>query len=46
MDDFAAHIELESSIQPSASLTLYTVPLPEIGLPGFQVLLSVGVLLS
>lgn len=31
------HIELESSIQPSKSLTLYKVPMPEIGLPGFQV---------
>lgn len=37
VDDFAAHIELESSIQPSKSLTLYKVPMPEIGLPGFQV---------
>lgn len=33
-----AHVELESSIKPSTSLTLYTVPLPEIGLPGFQVM--------
>ncbi|MCJ1425160.1 hypothetical protein MMC29_003048 [Sticta canariensis] len=32
-----AHVELESSIKPSTSLTLYTVPLPEIGLPGFQI---------
>lgn len=37
VNDFAAHIELESSIQPSTSLTLYKVPMPEIGLPGFQV---------
>lgn len=32
-----AHVELESSIKPSTSLAHYTVPLPEIGLPGFQV---------
>lgn len=37
VNDLAAHIELESSIQPSKSLTLYKVPMPEIGLPGFQV---------
>lgn len=37
VDNFAAHIELESSVQPSTSLTQFTVLLPEIGLPGFQV---------
>ena len=37
INDFSAHIELESTIQPSATLTLYTAPLPEIGIPGFQV---------
>lgn len=37
VNNFAAHIELESSVQPSTSLTLYKVPLPEIGLPGFRV---------
>lgn len=37
VNDFSAHIELESTLQPSASLILYTAPLPEIGIPGFQV---------
>lgn len=37
VNDFAAHIELESSIKPSKSLTLYKVSMPPIGLPGFQV---------
>lgn len=37
VNDFAAHIELESSIKPSQSLTSYKVPMPPIGLPGFQV---------
>lgn len=40
VNDFLAHIELESTIQPSASLILYTAPLPEIGIPGFQVITS------
>lgn len=38
VNDFSAQIELESTIQPSASLILYTAPLPEIGIPGFQVI--------
>lgn len=37
VNDFAAHIELESSIKPSQSLMSYKVPMPPIGLPGFQV---------
>ncbi|MCJ1465236.1 hypothetical protein MMC07_003852 [Pseudocyphellaria aurata] len=36
-NNLAAHIELESSIQASKSLMLYKVPMPEIGLPGFQI---------
>ncbi len=36
-DDFAAHIELESSVQPSAGLVAVEIPLPSIGLPGFTV---------
>lgn len=42
-DNFTAHIELESTIQPSTLLTLYSIPLPEIGLPGFQVRSTVPV---
>lgn len=37
VNDFSAHIELESTIPPSKSLTVFYAPLPEIGLPGFQV---------
>ena len=36
-DDFAAHIELESSVEPSVGLGAVEIPLPSIGLPGFTV---------
>ncbi len=36
-DNFAAHIELESSVEPSAGLAAVEIPLPAIGLPGFTV---------
>ncbi len=36
-DNFAAHIELESSIEPSAGLVMVEILLPSIGLPGFTV---------
>lgn len=37
VNDFSAHIELESSVQPAKTLKTYNAPMPEIGLPGFQV---------
>ena len=36
-NNFSAHVELDSTIQLSTSLTLFSIPAPEIGLPGFQV---------
>ena len=36
-DNVAAHIELESSVEPSAGLAAVEIPLPSVGLPGFTV---------
>lgn len=36
-NNLRAHVELDSTIQLSPSLTLFSIPAPEIGLPGFQV---------
>lgn len=36
-DNVAAHIELESSVNPSVGLGAIEIPLPSIGLPGFTV---------
>ncbi|KAL9129631.1 MAG: hypothetical protein Q9217_001949 [Psora testacea] len=37
INNFAAHVELESTIQPSASLFTYVAPFPDIGIPGFSI---------
>ena len=37
VNDFSAHIELETKLQPSKNLNLYQAPLPDIGLSPFQV---------
>lgn len=37
VNNFSAHVELDSTIQGSTPLTLFSIPAPEIGLPGFQV---------
>ena len=44
VNNFATHIELESTIQASASLVTYVAPFPDIGIPGFSIpgLASVG----
>ncbi|KAL8833849.1 MAG: hypothetical protein Q9170_004071, partial [Blastenia crenularia] len=34
---FSAHIEMEATVQPSATLLSYNAPLPDIGIPGFQI---------
>lgn len=36
-DNVAAHIELESSVVPSAGRVAVEIPLPSVGLPGFTV---------
>ena len=47
LDSFSAHIELESTVKPSASLVTYVAPFPDIGLPGFTIpkIASVGPIL-
>ena len=35
VNDFAAHIELESTVTPTASLVTYIAPFPDIGIPGW-----------
>ena len=37
VNNFAAHIELESTVAASESLYLYTAPFPDITLPGFSI---------
>ncbi|KAL8641303.1 MAG: hypothetical protein Q9228_001870 [Teloschistes exilis] len=34
---FFAHIELETTVQPSADLLSFEAPMPSIGIPGFQI---------
>ncbi|KAI4194677.1 MAG: hypothetical protein LQ350_007640 [Teloschistes chrysophthalmus] len=34
---FFAHIELETTLQPSADLLSFEAPMPSIGIPGFQI---------
>ena len=37
VNNFAAHIELESTVQPSKSLVTYVAPFPDIGIPGWVI---------
>ena len=37
VNDFAAHIELESTVRPSAELITYIAPFPDIGIPGWVI---------
>ncbi|KAL8777528.1 MAG: hypothetical protein Q9194_002506 [Teloschistes cf. exilis] len=39
---FFAHIELETTVQPSADLLSFEAPMPSIGIPGFQVSTRLG----
>ena len=37
VNDFFAHIELESTVKPSVSLATYLAPFPDIGIPGWVI---------
>ena len=37
VNEFAAHIELDSTVRPSAELITYIAPFPDIGIPGWVI---------
>ncbi|KAG8528991.1 uncharacterized protein KY384_006680 [Bacidia gigantensis] len=37
VNNFAAHVELETTAQPSGSLITHTVPFPDVGIPGWVI---------